>query len=273
VPDVVTGSGWSAESAQVSQATDDGTLTLSNNGANGIVIEQTFPAQVRMTAFEYTIDTPPSLAVQFATLSVYAGTSILGAVGVIPTTAGTHKVTLSVPAEGATSVQLAFGRSDNQAFNIGFAHGNARYADGALTTPTGSGEAAGDDLVFVVYGQTQLGFNTSNPVLVSCSESSKTVAIDYVQRIPADYAAIAYRPAASGSLGLFYDADTDTPYIADADGIGPAQYDRTDVIKPLRVKPGVVNRVVLGILQEDAAVAGFTTLAYKVRKRYLTATG
>lgn len=143
------------------------------------------------------------------------------------------------------------------------------YANGKLNdwgTPSST-----NDLYFKSHTQTPLGFNTTNPVLGACSESSKTLGLDYVQRIPVDFAAIVYRPAASGPLGLVYDGDTDTPYIGDADGIGPAAYSLTEVRRPLRIRPGVTNRVVIGILQNDEAVAGMGTLAYKTRARYLSA--
>jgi len=39
-------------------------------------------------------------------------------------------------------------------FTLGLAYSNGDYAAGALTTPEGSGESAGDDLTFAVYGQT-----------------------------------------------------------------------------------------------------------------------
>lgn len=38
--------------------------------------------------------------------------------------------------------------------NISFLSSNGDYTDGALTTPVGSGEAAGDDLTFAIYGKT-----------------------------------------------------------------------------------------------------------------------
>ena len=135
------------------------------------------------------------------------------------------------------------------------------------------GAAAGDDLTFTVTGRTPLAFITTNPVLTAQAEASAGVSVDYVQRVPVDYAAIVRRLSSIGALGTYYDADTDTPYAADSDGIGPACYDECEIRKPLRVKPGVTNRVVVAIGQGDEAIAGVDTLEYQYRPRFLTATG
>ena len=276
VPDLATASGWTPEAAQVTQASDDGTLTLTSDASSRrLWADQTFAAfNGRVTAIEYTVDTAPSQTVQGGGLLMLIADGVATMVSTsAPTSVGTHKVSLPTPVTISSSNTVSF-RLDITCvaqFTIGLAKGANRYASGALTTPIyGSGEAAGDDLVFKVYGELPTSFDTTNPVYVTCSESSKTVNIDYVQRIPLDYAAIVYRQAASGAVAFFYDGDTDTPYSADADGIGPAILDKFEIRKPLRLKPGVVNRVVLGCLQADEAVQG-ATVTYSYRPRYLSA--
>ena len=280
VPDLSAGSGYNPEAVQTENTVDDGTLTLTSSASGDwpLAIQQTFAGFTGLvTAIEYTIDVAP------ATTEIYSHSPVLtlqrnaqnvATVENIPDTTGTHKVALpspvSVDASDSLQFRIAFSRAPS--FTVGVAHSNGDYTSGALTMVEGAGAATGDDLTFKVYGQTPTAFNTSNTIQAACSESSKTVNLDYVQRIPVDYAALVYRRAASGALALFYDGDTDTPYIADADGIGPAIYDKCEIRAPLRVKPGVTNRVVLGALQADEVIGG-ATVTYSVRPRYLTATG
>lgn len=143
----------------------------------------------------------------------------------------------------------------------------ATYKMGVSGTPSDT-----DDLYFTSWSRTPLGFNTSNPIQAACSESSKTVGLDYVQRIPTDYACLVYRPGSTTTGHVFYDGDTDTPYIASAAGTGPAIYDKTEIRRPLRLKPGKTNYVVAGICQGDSAI-GTGSYVYSTRARYLTATG
>jgi len=147
----------------------------------------------------------------------------------------------------------------------GYADGSEIAYDGTIVT--------GHDLFFRLYSCLPLGFVSTLQLLGSSTETDRAIDVDYIERIPVDFAAIAYRLAASGPLGLYYDADTDTPYVADADGIGPSVFEDCTINKPLRLRPGVTNRVVFGVLQGDTPVAGMTALKYRIRRRYLTATG
>lgn len=147
----------------------------------------------------------------------------------------------------------------------GYADGSEIAYDGTIVT--------GHDLFFRLYSCLPLGFVSTLQLLGSSTETNRAIDVDYIERIPVDFAAIAYRLAASGPLGLYYDADTDTPYVADADGIGPSVFEDCTINKPLRLRPGVTNRVVFGVLQGDTPVAGMTALKYRIRRRYLTATG
>jgi hypothetical protein len=192
-----------------------------------------------------------------------------------PVSFGGHTVQISetgvTTVTGTYMVRLRFGNPVS--FTVGLYYNNGVYMDGELTQTYGTGLVAGDDLEFSVDGVSIDANSTTMPLLASCTEASQTVSLDYIQRIPADFACIAYRRSASGGLGLYYDAGTDTPYVADADGVGPSVFEDCTINKPLRLKPGVTNRVVFGVLQGDVAVAGMTALSYRIRKRYLTATG
>lgn len=271
------------------QSTDSGTRTFSSRSPVGsgsdLTLYQTFPfPDGFIESVTYEIDTAPTTS---ATLNIYLeyeglfGTIVAVAEALdCDTTVGEHTVDFTGYfgatgpfATSARDYRLRIEFDGAATFDVGLPYANGVYTDGELTQMVGTGLVAGDDLVFSVNGYTVDSASTTNPLLAACSESSKTVSLDYVQRIPADYACIAYRLDSSGPLGLYYDAGTDTPYVADADGIGPSVYEDCTINKPLRLKPGVTNRVVFGVLQGDVAVAGMTALSYRVRKRYLTATG
>lgn len=146
------------------------------------------------------------------------------------------------------------------------------YASGHLIT-TVNEISSSADLYFKSWVQLPLGFDSSNPILVSGS-GGDYITLGSTFRIPVDYACVIYRDSLQ-VMGLYYDADTDTPYDADADGIGAALYDKCEVRAPLRAKPGETNRVVVLIGQgiEDGTNYGVSALTYKTRPRYLTATG
>lgn len=288
VPDIATGGGWTEATVTDQQTAID--TSYSGGVEDGVIryIGQTvsLTAGEKVTRFVF----------KTSSVAHYPGgqLSIVAVDGNdLPITTGAYYTSVAIPAapmNTAVNIDLDWvvPNTANYAFLVsslnyaraqcyrynGYAsgqmvRGNSGYYVGASTAAAETGY----DLYFQVYCATQRGFNSSIGVLTACTESSKTIALDYVQRIPLDYAAICYRPGASGSLGLYYDGQTDTPYAADADGIGPAVYDKCEIRRPLRLSPGVINRVVIGILQEDAPVAGFTALSYSWRPRYLSATG
>jgi hypothetical protein len=288
VPDISTGAGWSTEGALYTQSDDSGSLSVSvARGADGtpsdLYFYQTWKAtaEVMLTAFTFVVVTAPTTTTGW-TLNVYedgsygGGDIAVATASVDSMASGSHKVSFSEfrTTTGSTyqfaliAPESAVPAADTLTVDSST---TSVYADGT------AGESFdGDatvDLACIVHGKTALGFTTETAVLMACSEASRTVALDYVQRIPTDFAFIAYRLDSSGPLGLYFDASTDTPYVADADGIGPSVYEECSIGRPLRLKPGVTNRVVFGILQGDVAVAGMTALAYRVRKRYLSATG
>ena len=271
------------------QVNDMGTRTFLSRTpvADGfdLVLSQTFPwPDGHISTCTYGIDVAPAagtdLTIMLWRKNVFGDFVEYGIVYDCPVSVGEHTVTFqkmwgggeNIPVTAGTYV-LRFEFDGSSAFSVGMPAANGVYADGELTQTVGSGLVAGDDLVFSVDGDTVDSDSTTMPLLAACSELSKVVNLDYVQRIPADFACIAYRLDSSGPLGIYYDAGTDTPYVADTDGIGPSVYEDCTINKPLRLKPGVTNRVVFGVLQGDVAVDGMSALAYHIRKRYLTATG
>jgi hypothetical protein len=285
VPDITTDSGWGDEGVLVEQTDSSGSLTVRADYILGdpvtLYFYQTYTAITRqqLTAFEFTVVTAPSITtgwVLFVDKYNDGGYIIERQVSIPSMAAGLKKVSFSdVFAESGSVWRFRVKAPQESLLNKDECIIDSSATDvyaGGTAGESSSGDAP-KDLLFKVYGKTERGFNSSTGVLTACTESSRTIALDYVQRIPLDYAVICYRPGASGSLGLYYDGQTDTPYVADADGIGPAVYDKCEIRKPLRLSPGVTNRVVIGILQEDTAVAGFTALSYSWRPRYLSATG
>jgi hypothetical protein len=282
LPDIDTGSGF-ADASEGNSVSDGSLIISSETGTSSeqMMLKQTFPTWTGyIDKIKYSIaETTAVDGVLSITLGLFDHNGwIQSQVMDLGLAVGTYAVDLPAPVKCTSGKTWYFtltvvNEMWAQPYTLGFSYSNGDYADGALTTTHGSGESAGDDLYFEVSGTQSLDFETTNPILAACSESSKTVNLDYVQRIPADFACIAYRLDSSGPLGLYYDAGTDTPYVADADGIGPSVFEDCTINKPLRLKPGVTNRVVFGVLQGDVAVAGMTALSYRIRKRYLTATG
>jgi hypothetical protein len=274
VPDLDTGSGYAAETLAYSQTTEDADTV-------GLTAYQTVGLAAGEKLTKAVFKTGTLTSAGGAYVEVYATDSGLATGGVLCSSA--------IKSVSASNTEYSFGLDWTAPSAATYAL-KVRPATGttALTTrwrknSTGGfagGEelsdsntaVTGDDLYFKLYTKLPLGFNTTNPIQAACSESSKTIALDYVQRIPVDFAALVYRITAAGTLGLFYDGDTDTPYVADADGIGPAIYDKCEIRKPLRLKPGVTNRVVLGVCQADESIGG-ATVTYSYRPRFLTATG
>ncbi len=286
VPDITTDSGWGDEGVLVEQTDSSGSLNVScERDVYGepfdLYFYQTYTAVTRkqLTAFEFTVVTAPATTAGWVLIvesSNGMGYSIERQVSIPSMAAGLKKVSFAdVFAENGSVWRFRV-----QAPEASWLNDESCVIDSSATDVYAGGTAGesfardvAKDLLFKVYGKTERGFNSSTGVLTACTESSKTIALDYVQRIPLDYAVICYRPGAPSPLGLYYDGQTDTPYIADATGIGPAVYDKCEIRRPLRLSPGVINRVVIGILQEDTAIAGFTALSYSWRPRYLSATG
>ena len=177
-----------------------------------------------------------------------------------------------VPATGVYAIQVADVGSTAVKWRKNTAGG---YAGGDELSATNE-VVTGDDLYFKVYCATPLGFSSYTIVQAADSaDASKVANLDYVQRIPVDFAAIIYRlNDYSAAPALFWDGSTSTPYIADADGIAHAIYDKCEIRgRGLAFRAGVVNRVVVGSTQADEAVAQNVQVECWWCPRYLTATG
>ena len=157
------GGGWAAESIQTQNAVEDGTtglLLTAQATSDGWELApiQTFPSfSGRITAIQYRIRT--AFAAQQAQLQVWNASAELLSTKVLSAsdiTLGLHKITLDAPVACSPGGTWYWGLrlfDTRGTFGIRFAYSNGDYAAGALTTPVGSGEAAGDDLTFAVYGQ------------------------------------------------------------------------------------------------------------------------
>ena len=276
VPDVATGSGWSAESSITENTVDDGTKTISSSGST-LDVRQSFAAFTgQITAIEFTIDAAP--VVSSMLLKIFKNATVESWM-LSDFTTGTKKFVLPAPYPVSSSDTLAFGlyssTGSSLGWTIGLAASNGDYAGGALTTPIGSGESAGDDLTFKVYGQTQLGFNSTVGVQATSSESSKTAQVDYLVRVPTDegYACITKDFAAA--QGIVIDESAPLPqkhniYLADADGIGPSVLAQASEWRgSLMLRPGYNVYTVAAYTPVAAAPGGGTAWAW-YRPRYLT---
>ncbi|MDZ4181160.1 MAG: hypothetical protein U1E29_18310 [Coriobacteriia bacterium] len=263
VPGIATGVGYASESVITQNTVDDGTGTFASEvsaGASRIYLRQSFPAfDGLLTAFEYTIDAAPGSTMHpgFPQLALYrlrGGVYTLTMTIDIPGTVGTHKVSVASPADILASdtvfADLMF-YSDGPAYTVGLARSNGDYAGGALSTPIGSGESAGDDLTFKVYGRRPLGFDSALAMQAKCSESSKTATLSHVGRLPADGFAAVYPAAYAAAEGILID-DSDpmrsTPlaYIcAAAAGTAGPMVSPTMFAGSPRPEPGVNRYIVL----------------------------
>lgn len=142
------------------------------------------------------------------------------------------------------------------------------YANGKACIDSTASSSA--DLYFLSHSKPALAFTNRNYVYIKDS-TADLWALDWAARIPVDFGAVCYRETSSGTIGLYYDGDTDIPYSADSDGIGPAVLDKCEVRKPLRLRPGVTNRVVIAVKAQNNSDLGAATLTYAIRPRYLTA--
>lgn len=159
---IVGGGGWAAESVQVQNAVEDGTsgLVLTANEVGTLRLSQKFAATTcRNTAFEYRVRQAPSAAIAEAYLTIldasFAQLHQQALDVSADFTVALHKIALTNPVvtvNGAnTHAQLLL--IGQPGFTIALAYSNGDYASGHLETPSGSGESAGDDLTFKVYGQ------------------------------------------------------------------------------------------------------------------------
>ena len=256
VPGIEMGSGWGAESVQTENTVDDGSKTLSSVPdvtTHWLRARQTFKGFTGLiTAIEYTIDVVQSATTvdpAYPAVRIDNGRSSQTIYG-IPATAGTHKVELPTPLDVRTSdtpyFELFF--MSLSSFTVGLAVSNGDYADGVLTTPSGSGASTGDDLTFKVYGQSPLGFDSTVTVQANCSESSKTATLSAVTLLPADDFAAVYEHAFGANEGVLIEAtDPLSPPAAylttSTDGtagptVAPSAYAGTP-----RLRPGV-NQIV-----------------------------
>lgn len=285
VPDLETGSGWSAEDALLTQADASGSLLVNaGRGATGdlngdLYFYQTYTTavSVMLTAFEFTVVTAPTTTTGWELQVIRVSDwTVLRTSTVASMATGVHKVAFTevetadgdvyqfrVIAPGAAGFNDESCVIDSSASSV--------YADGVAGESFGGDSTK--DLTCKVYGKTRLGFNSYSIVQATDSADAFKIAnLDYLVRVPVDYAALAYRLATSAAPALYYDGDTDVAYIADADGIGPAVLDKAEIIKPLRAKPGVSTTYVLATTHDDVAV-GTASVTYKTRARYLSATG
>lgn len=94
-----------------------------------------------------------------------------------------------------------------------------------------------------------------------------------VTRVPLDFGAVIARRAFSAGTGIYYDGDTDTVFLAGyGGGFGQPILSDATVYAPLRLDPGAATAMVF-----RATGAGAESLAdalrYRIRRRFLTATG
>lgn len=285
VPDVATGSGWSTEGALFTQADASGSLLV--NAARDVLGDltgelyfyqtYTIDTPTILSAFEFTVVTAPTTTTGWELQVIRASDwTVLRTSTVASMATGVHKVAFpELETADGDVYQFRVIAPSAAGFNdescVIDSSASSVYADGFAGTPFGGDSTK--DLTCKVYGKTRLGFNSYSIVQASdTADASKIANLDYLVRIPVDYAALAYRLSTSAAPALYYDGDTDVAYIADADGIGPAVLDKAEVIKPLRAKPGVSTTYVLATTHDDVAV-GTASVTYKTRARYLSATG
>jgi hypothetical protein len=267
VPDISTESGY--EAITEGNAVNDGTLTLST-GTTGNVIQakQTFAGfDGDIVSVTYTIDA--ALASPHPVnhyLWVYDDSDVvIATVAAIPYAAGTHTVSLPNPVACEAGKTYAFTLNFESATwigsnaSMGMAYSNGDYAGGALTTPTGSGESAGDDLTFAVHGRVSLGFNSSIGIIATNSGGG-TARNDVTALVPADEYALLADVTTAADEGLLLDAidpDEVTCYVTNTDGgIGAADQNAVEHIGRPRLWPGDTAIVCVAHTPGDAAPTG-----------------
>lgn len=278
VPSVSFGSVYGTE------ASGTGNGTASGWSASAAVVAMTFPIDPGLhTGFSIKLlGSAGGQAFLDATLR-----SASGDVAVGPTLASVQSVWLEpgASAELRFTWDVPYAVSTSGTYYVQFYRQDPSYPRFAVYQSTASSYSLGKygidgaalsssaDAYFTSWQKPLLAFSSSTPVLAATTSSTDAVSSCGTFRVPVDYAAIVYRETSPVQLGLYYDADTDTPYDADSDGIGPAMYDKCEIRAPLRAKPGVTNRVVVLAANSSGATEGASTLTYKTRPRFLTATG
>jgi hypothetical protein len=272
VPDVTTGSGWTAESIQVQNAVEDGTsgLLLSSEYLDTswqIDVRQTFPTFTgHITAVQYRVRTAPSQPIELARLVVDDGTaSVVHDLLASDVTVGLHTITLPSPfntTAGSTG-GLRLRIYADAPFTIGLAYSNGDYAGGALTTLIGSGESAGDDLTFAVYGQTQLGFNQTVGI-TAINAGAGTAKVDTVALVPYDEWSCVTNFSLAANAGVMYDAMEDlTVYQTSTTGaVGPLDQASSDPQGTPVIWPGTSAIVVDGDTGNAVPLGCDLTLTY-----------
>ena len=155
-----------AAEAVTGNTVDDGSLTLSGVSASPLsgyhlYVQQSFPGwDGYLTSFEFRRDGNVS-ATSTHDMRLYRGDPsssgvLLDTVKDVPYVTGTHNVFFTSP-QAVVSGTNYYVRLRNVTlaatnFICQLAYSNGDYASGALTTPYGSGESAGDDLTFAAYG-------------------------------------------------------------------------------------------------------------------------
>lgn len=273
VPDVSTGSGYGPETAQITQATDDGTGNATNSAGFPFKCGQSFLGiAMMMTAFEYTIDTAPSNVTGWRLelrtgSSMFAGTvrqSVPASV-----TVGVHKVVLSTPLTAGATYVCGIVAPDTAAYTVGFAHSTAStYADGAVDN-TNLVSVPSGDLVFKVYGRLPLGFNTT-VAIQAANAGAGTVALDTVALIPYDEWSVIAGVDCAATEGVMLDVPGDSPddvtaYLTKTDGsIGPVSQSLVDWQGLPLLWPGDSAIIVAGQTPGNAApTGGDLSVAYR----------
>jgi hypothetical protein len=122
---------------------------------------------------------------------------------------------------------------------------------------------------FTVYGQTSLAFVSKTPAQAMTDETSKTATIDALIRGPLDAGAILWQPSAASTAGQGIYVDnmprmSSNVYLCDTDGIGPSVIGRCRRFGKLQAWPGVVNRLVAAAYTPVDAVPGNVTYQMSV---------
>lgn len=159
---------------------------------------------------------------------------------------GTHTVALASPVRTEAGLTYAADVRLQRLvaaglFSVEFAYSNGDYADGALTTPVGSGESAGDDLKFAVAGRAHITFDSTVGVLAA-NAGAGTVRLDTLALVPGDeFVAMAdvTHAANEGMLIDAMDPDEVTIYETDtASGYGPVDQASVEYVGAPRIWPG-----------------------------------
>lgn len=245
VPVAQSGSGQSAEAAEITQSVDEGTSTWTGRRIGdtsrpryvGPWIVQSFAGfDGFVTAFEFEVDAVPTATTGWTLwLYTYPGGALsveLAEVsGITIGSTGTKKVSLASPVAVSAGTNYCFflyGPGELSP-GLGLAYADEEYAGGECRTlqPDAvaySNTSVAPDLKFKVYGTTALGFNSAVGVEATSSESSKSAYVDVTQRIPIEFGALLFAYTTAANQGVYVDnfqvlASRRNVYLADQDGI------------------------------------------------------